>query len=162
MSQTEDKYCVLPGQTPVRLASLSSQIVIVGEVPRTIPLEFEQEARGKGCFTEAQVEGLVKRLAPAAPATEPEIGAEPGAEQNPDIASATDLSALAAADKMVEDDATAKRLVKINQAVIEIMNLGDTKLFDKKGKPELMAVAERLGFEVTAKELDAAVAAAKG
>ncbi len=143
MSQTQDKYCVLPGQEPVRLSSLSGHIVIIGETPRTIPAEFEQEARSKGCFTETQLEDLTRRLAPS-----------------DTQAQAADLLALAAKDNAANTDANAQRLDKIKQAVIEILNNGDPKLIDKKGRPELKAVAEKVGFDVTQTEVDSAYDAA--
>lgn len=59
------KYCVIPGCHPVRLASTDGNVIIIGETPRPIPDSFILQAKAAGCLSEVELEAITKRLVKA-------------------------------------------------------------------------------------------------
>lgn len=134
---TKEKYCVLPGQEPIRLASTSGHVTFVGETPTVIPTEFEREALGRGACTEERLNELKAKLAAATPAA--------GGQ---------------AALPLSEED--QKKAAAIQTAIVELIAGAKADDFDKSGKPTVEALKAKLGFAVTAAERDAALAVIKG
>ena len=127
---SKEKYSVLPGQAPVRLASIDGgHTIIIGETPRQIPEQFEREAIANGCFSETMLAGLQARF-------QGPIGSDDEGKKD-------------------EGDDDADRFEKIRAAVIEIINAGNpTDLTG--GKPKVDILSAKVGFEVTGAERDAA------
>ena len=131
---SNEKYSVLPGQTPVRLSSTEGgHTIIIGETPRTIPEQFEREAIANGCFSESMLAGLQSRL------------------QGP-IGGKSEEGGKDDEDDGKDDD---ERFEKIRAAAIEIINAGNPADLTS-GKPRIDVLAAKLGFEVTGAERDAA------
>jgi len=141
------KYCVLPGQEPVRLASTAGHVVIVGETPREIPDIFIQEAKGKGCYTEEEVAAITSRLR---------------GESSKSIQSGVDgqdqshVSGETGERQSNNDSEPDERFAAIKNATIELLNTGIPEFFTTGNKPKVEELAKVLGFEVTAQERDAA------
>jgi hypothetical protein len=151
------KYCVLPGQEPVRLASLSGHVILIGENPRDIPEEFLGDARAAGCLSEEELEGLKLRLlggtkVPPASIADPPQTSPTNLEKDED--------SFPSPPGSLESD--SDRAEKIKAAVIELINAGNPNDFTGNGVPKVEALKEKLGFEVSAPERDSAYAAAKG
>jgi len=156
------KYCVLPGQEPVRLASLSGHVVIIGEEPREIPEMFHAEARAAGCMSDDELELLKKRLLGGLTDGQQQslTGGSSGGSPAP-APSGTDDSfpPPPGGDQQTND---IDRAEKIKAAVIELINAGNPNDFTGNGSPKVESLKEKLGFEVTGPERDAAYEAAKG
>lgn len=135
---TKEKYCVLPGQEPIRLASTSGHVTFISETPAVIPSEFEGEALGRGACTEDRLNELKAKL--AAPASTP-AGGQQGLP-------------------LSEED--QKKAAAIQTAIVELIAGAKADDFDKAGKPTVEALKAKLGFAVTAAERDAALAVIKG
>lgn len=131
---TKEKYCVLPGQEPIRLASTSGHVTFVGETPAVIPTEFEREALSRGACTEERLNELKSKLSAAA-----------GGQQGLPLS---------------EED--QKKAAVIQTAIVELIAGAKVEDFDKAGKPTVEALKAKLGFAVTAAERDAALAVIKG
>jgi hypothetical protein len=137
-----EKYCVLPGQVPVRLSSTQGgHTVIIGEIPREIPEIFVREALSKGCYTESQVNEIKGKLVSSqdAPPADPPL--------------------VPPADPSVQAD--PEKAAKILAATIEILNVGNPDDLTTTGKPKADVISDLCGFEVTGKERDEAFAQAK-
>ena len=130
---TKEKYCVLPGQAPIRLASTSGHVVIVDETPSVLPIEFEREALGKGACTESRMNELRAALLGSGQ----QSLLEPSAEEK-------------------------KKAEEIQKAIVELIAGAKPEDFDKAGKPTVEALKAKLGYAVTAAERDAALAVIKG
>ena len=52
------KFCVLPGQEPVRVAKTDGRVVVIGETPREIPEDMQGDAISKGARTAADHEHI--------------------------------------------------------------------------------------------------------
>lgn len=161
------RYCTLPGQTPVRLTSLDGNIIIIGEDLRDIPEQFILDARAAGCLTEDELATLKARLLEAgegqtfgAPVTGtlidfPGVGLVttptlPGDSTNNGFTQAPGTT-------VVTDRAT-----QIKDAVAELINVGNAADFTSAGVPKVEILQEKLGFNITAAERDTAFEAAKG
>lgn len=141
------KYCVLPGQEPVRLASTTGHVVLVGEIPREIPDIFVQEAKGKGCYTEEEVAAITSRLRGESFEPAQTGGTDP--IQSP-------AGGEAGAGQPGNGSEPNERLEAIKTATIELLNTGTPELFTTGNKPKVEELAKILGFEVTAQERDVA------
>lgn len=155
------KFCVIPGQSPVRLDSTDGHIIIIGETPREIPEQFVSRAKAAGCLTEGELADLAQRLAGG-----PAVTATPVSTQSPPSSSSTidesDWPDPPPASPTVEATSDGERAEKIKAAVIEILNSGNTSELTDSGAPRVEALQDKLGFNVTASERDAAFEAAKG
>lgn len=69
VTRSEKRYQVPEGHEPVRLASTSGHVILVGEEPRHIPVGFVQEALVKGCLA---VQALPQHTKPAENKPEPD------------------------------------------------------------------------------------------
>jgi hypothetical protein len=138
-----EKYCTMPGQEPIRIASTSGHTCIIGEIPREIPERFVRDAVAKGCFTETQIKGIVAKLTSGEEKT-----LAPG-----EGAKITD----------VPDPLAAERHGQIKEACIQILNAGDPEqIAANGGKPKLDAIESLVGFKVSGPERDAAFEEVKG
>lgn len=164
----ETKFCTLPGQEPIVLSTVhGGHGCRITDIARTIPLFFHQEAISKGAYTENQIEELTARLAASAA---PVGGSEDKAAGNAAASSANSQQPAPAAPSAdttppappAPPAADAERLEKIKAAVIELINAGNPNDFTSSGSPKVEALKDKLGFEVTGVERDAAYEAAKG
>lgn len=156
------KFCTLPGQEPITLSTVhGGHGCRIGDTPRTIPLFFHQEAIAKGAYTEKQIVDLTARLSGT------------GLPENPVVpVDATPPAPLALLDS--EDDgfappasplspaAAGERKEQIKAAVIDLLNTGNPADFTSSGTPKVESLKDKLGFDVTGPERDAAYEAAKG
>jgi hypothetical protein len=150
-----EKYCVLPGQQPVRLASTTGHVIIVGETPRDIPTLFIEEARGKGCYTEKEVADIKSRImGEASPgqktdsdSQQGEFGALMGQGQQGSLSTPDAGKAGEEADPRVE---------AIKNATIEILNIGNPEELTSGNKPKVEALEAKLSYQISAQERDAA------
>lgn len=141
-----EKYCVLPGQTPVRLTTTDGgHTCIIGETPREIPSTFELDALAKGCVTQTMMEALAIRLQ-ASPA---------GADE-------TEAQRLEAerleAERLAAESNDVNRANQIKAASIEIINAGNPADLTN-GKPKVEVLTAKLGYDVTGAERDVAFTA---
>ncbi len=175
VTNADTKFCTLPGQEPITLSTEhGGHGCRIGDTPRTVPLFFHQEAIAKGAYTEEQVLDLQTRLAGSAgtapadpdPATNPELPpVQP--EQAP-----LKLTVIDSEDDGFTDPPktpypgpsapTSERSEQIKSAIIDLINTGNPADFTSTGTPKVEALKDRLGFEVTGPERDAAYEAAKG
>ncbi len=154
---TIEKYSVLPGQEPLRLASIDGHVIIIGETARLIPKQFENEAKGKGAVTEAQLQALADRLGTPVQVPSPDptviVPASPSPSDQPDLTGTFTPSG----------PPDPKRAEQIRLAVIDMLNAANPSDIDgRNGKPKIDILRNRLGFEITVEERDAAFEAAKG
>lgn len=171
------KYCILPGQEPVRLDSLDGHIIIIGEELRDVPEQFVLKARAAGCLTEEELHNLKQRLLGSSDRahdvppegsgnkTVPPAGSQgiaPGAPQINLLMDADDDGFAPPPSRPAPPEAPGERMELIKAAVIELMNAGNASDFTGNGTPKVEALKDRLGFEVTAAERDTAYEAAKG
>jgi hypothetical protein len=141
MRQTTEKYCVLPHQNPIRCASTDGHVIVIGHVPRTIPMMFKAEALARNALTETALENWQKG-----------IGREP--EPEPEIE--TPAAPIAIAGMSAE-----QRFEKIKEALKPILIDGNPANFTQQGIPKVEALTAACGFDVTASERDAAFAELK-
>ena len=122
------KFCILPGQTTIRIAKTDGRVVLIGEEPRSIPEDLEKDALGLGAYTESQVADIKERLL-------------------------SDSQARDEAENR-QDELKDKRAEEIRQAIVLLVNEGDPEKFTGK-KPKVGAIEALTGFDVTADERDA-------
>jgi len=148
----KDKYCVLPGQKPVRIASISGHVVIIGEEPREIPDIFVHEARAAGCHTEANIADLKSRLF--------EGGAVQGnSSQDASLGTGQgqlSLTGQVEGGKGPDKSEAEKKFEEIKAATIEILNTGNPDDMTGNGKPKVETLESKLGYQVSGPERDAA------
>lgn len=129
------KLCIIPGQQPIRLATINGgHTMYVGEELVEVPEIFVREAKSKGAITEAELKTLKKRLA----GEKVEDAPGPGAPLEPG------------------DDSALQQVIA---ASIEILNRGDVAEVEREsGKPSIEALSALTGFQVTAEDRDKAFA----
>lgn len=188
MAQTEKKYCILPGRTPLKLQNLSGHSCIIGEAPRQIPDFFEAEAIYGGAVSEEQLEDLKKRLLgstvpesaliPPPPQITGVGDQEPGNDgkgssdgspmppvQSESAGTKTENKGKGKAREVKPADPPSGDLFKqdeidanLKSAIIEMLNAGNPADFEEGGAPRCDALSARLGRDVTGQERDAAYA----
>lgn len=161
------KYCTLPGQTPVRLDSTDGHIIIIGETPRPIPEQFVLKAKAAGCLTEDELAALTLRLQgkPAQPVGHLTDKSENQSTLLKNLDSHSDNfpdPPGSGSGKPAGSTGSDERAEQILAAVIELLNSGNSADLTSTGAPKVEALKDKLGFEVTAPERDAAYDAAKG
>jgi hypothetical protein len=163
ITTAETKFCTLPGQEPITLSTeYGGHGCRIGDTPRTVPLFFHHEAVAKGAYTEEQIADLKARLS----------GVEtPGALSTQVDPSNPPLTLLQDSDNdgfappppnPAPPAATSEKIEQIKAAIIDLLNTGNPSDFTSTGTPKVEALKEKLGFEVTGPERDAAYEAAKG
>lgn len=135
------KYCVLPGQEPVRIAKKDGRVIIIGKDLREIPEDLVKDALGKGAISEDSLNDLKQRLAGDAGTVKTETGLP-----------VTDVQGITGQT----DEQGDGRVDAINAAVAQIVNEGDPVNFTAGNKPKVDAIQAITGFEVTSQERDAA------
>lgn len=155
-----DKYCVLPGQEPVRLASTTGHVIIVGETPRKILPLFIEEARGKGCYTEKEVKGIKSRILEEASNANTQTGNNP---QQGGFAGVMGQSGqgslqgnLLTQDEGIGGEDADPKMEAIKTAIIEILNINNPDDMTTGNKPKVEALETKLGYQISAQERDAA------
>lgn len=164
VTKEETKFCTLPGQEPILLSTEhGGHSCRISDTPRTVPLFFHQEAVARGAYTEEQIVDLKARLS--------------GVETPGDTLIQTDTPATPPLQLLQDSDddgfalksptpappaATSERTEQIKVAIIDLLNTGNPSDFTSTGTPKVEALKEKLGFEVTGPERDAAYEAAKG
>jgi hypothetical protein len=164
VTNEETKFCTLPGQEPISLSTEhGGHGCRIGDTPRTVPLFFHQEAIARGAYTEEQIIDLKSRLAgvetPGAPLIQADTPATPPLTLLQD--SDDDGFALKSPTP-ASPAATSERTEQIKAAIIDLLNTGNPSDFTSTGTPKVEVLKEKLGFEVTGPERDAAYEAAKG
>ena len=141
MRQTEEKYCVLPNQRPIRCATTDGHVIIIGYVPRTIPRMFKAEALAQNALTETALQNWLQG-----------IGREP--EPEPEIE-------LPAGPQNIDGLSAEEKFARIKEKLLPILIAGDPQNFTQQGIPKVEALTAACGFEVTGSERDAAFAELK-
>jgi hypothetical protein len=141
MRPTEEKYCVLPNQQPIRCASTDGHVIIIGYVPRTIPRMFKAEALRQNALTEYALENWMKG-----------IGRDPEPEKEPE---------LPPQSQNVEGLTAEQKYDRIKEKLMPILVAGEPQNFTQQGIPKVEALTAACGFDVTASERDAAFAELK-
>lgn len=164
VTNEETKFCTLPGQEPITLSTEhGGHGCRIGDTPRTVPLFFHQEAIAKGAYTEGQIIALTARLTGA---ETPEVmGAPVNTPPTPPLGFSQDSDDDGFAPPPphpAPPAATSERTEQIKAAIIELLNTGNPTDFTSTGTPKVEALKDKLGFEVTGPERDAAYEAAKG
>lgn len=172
VTNEDTKFCILPGQEPITLSTEhGGHGCRIGEEPRTVPLFFHQEAIAKGAYTESQFADLQSRLSGGtAPVGHPggALGSGPGlpagmtSSQPPLMHTDADDDDFPSPPGTPMPPADPQRSEQIKAAVIELLNTGNPHDFTNSGAPKVEALKDKLGFEVTGPERDAAYEAAKG
>ena len=163
VTNEETKFCTLPGQEPITLSTeYGGHGCRIADTPRTIPLFFHQEAIAKGAYTEEQIADLKSRLAgvetpevPLIPPTTPPV-------VPPTLQDSDNDGFAPPPPKPAPPAATSERTEQIKAAIIDLLNTGNPTDFTSTGTPKVEALKDKLGFEVTGPERDAAYEAAKG
>lgn len=136
MKMTAEKYCVLPNQKLIRCASLDGHIIIIGHIPRQIPMMFKADALRQNALTETALENWKAGM-----------GRDPEPEPEPEIPAApVPVPGMSAED----------RFKRIKEILLPILVAGDPKNFTQQGIPKVEAISAACGFEITAAERDAA------
>lgn len=131
----ETKFCVLPGQDPVRIAKTDGRVVLIGEEPRTVPADLHAAAIGHGAVTEETLADLGRRLS--------------GANQKT-------AEAVEAKGKQVSADSEA-RIEQIKLATIEVLNAGNPDDLTAHRKPKIEVLEDLSGLtDIAGHERDAA------
>jgi hypothetical protein len=161
VTKEDTKFCTLPGQEAITLSTIhGGHGCRIGETPRTVPLFFHQEALAKGAYTEEQLNDLTARLAGSTTPvvlTEPDLTlAQTAAGQSLDA----DNDGFTAPPGAPSQN--ADRTEQIKAAVIDLINCGNPADFTSSGSPKVESLKDKLGFDVTGPERDAAFEAAKG
>lgn len=167
VTNEETKFCTLPGQEPITLSTeYGGHGCRIADTPRTIPLFFHQEAVAKGAYTEEQIIDLKSRLTgvetPEAPSAQ--VGTAPAPAVPPQtLLQDSDNDGFAPPPPSpAPPAATSERTEQIKAAIIDLLNTGNPTDFTSTGTPKVEALKDKLGFEVTGPERDAAYEAAKG
>lgn len=164
VTNEETKFCTLPGQEPITLSTEhGGHGCRIGDTPRTVPLFFHQEAIAKGAYTEEQIIDLTARLSgvetPGAPLVQIGSPATPPLTLSQD----SDNDGFAPPPPHpAPPAATSERTEQIKAAIIDLLNTGNPSDFTSTGTPKVEALKDKLGFEVTGPERDAAYEATKG
>lgn len=145
------KFCVLPGQEPVRVAKLDGRVVMIGETPREIPEDMHGDAIAKGARTEADLKALKKSLTADAMADNEKALAEKEAAEK---AAAEKL----AAEKAEADAMSGTREEQIIKATMAVIAKADPDECIGNGAPKVPVLEAILGFDITADERNDAFA----
>ena len=143
------KFCVLPGQEPVRVAKLDGRVVVIGETPREIPEDMQGDAIAKGARTESDLKALKKSLT-ASTQAEDEAAA---AQKLLDDAAAAEKLAEAQKQADAMSGTREEQIIKAVKQVIAAANPIDCLT---TGAPKVEAVEGILGFDITADERNVA------
>jgi len=141
MKLTTEKYCVLPGQRLIRCASTDGHAILIGLIPRQIPMMFKADALRQGALTEAALNNWLAG-----------VGREP--EPEPEVA-------LPIGPVQIDGISAEARYSKIKERLMPILVAGDPKDFTQQGIPQVSSITAACGFDVTAAERDAAFAELK-
>ena len=133
---TTEKYCILPGQKLIRCASKDGHTIIIGEIPRTIPMWAKSDALRQNALTESALQNWLAG-----------VGRDP--EPEPEIE-------LPAAPEQVAGINAGQRFVIIKERLLPILVAGNPKDFTQQGIPQVASLTAACGFDVTAAERDAA------
>lgn len=134
------KFCVLPGQEPVRIAKTDGRVVIIGEELRDIPEDMVNDAFAKGAISEERLASIKKSLLGdgGAKAKDEGGGSGGGKELTPE-----------------------ERTEAIKNAVLQVVTEANPEDFTGAGnnkKPKVEPIEKILGFDITATERDTAFA----
>lgn len=164
VTKEETKFCTLPGQEPILLSTEhGGHSCRISDTPRTVPLFFHQEAVARGAYTEEQIIDLKARLSGTVQPEAPPVQAGSPADPPLPLLQDSDNDGFALPPPNPAPPAvTSERTEQIKAAIIDLLNTGNPSDFTSTGTPKVEALKEKLGFEVTGPERDAAYEAAKG
>ncbi len=163
VTNAETKFCTLPGQEPITLSTEhGGHGCRIGDTPRTVPLFFHQEAIAKGAYTEEQIVDLKARLSGAETPETPLVPDATTPAVPPTLQDSDNDGFAPPPPNPAPPAATSERTKQIKAAIIDLMNTGNPTDFTSTGTPKVEALKDKLGFEVTGPERDAAYEAAKG
>jgi len=159
-----EQYKTKKGQDPVRLASTSGHVIIIGGDWREVPPALELEASRAGLLSKT-IFNMALEEAKAELAGDAEEVVRPGPAIKADEPDVDTLIKTEAAGVTTED--AAQRSINIMKAISEVLTLseagkektpGGKKLVNSgNGRPLVDAVSELAGFKVSVVDIEEAL-----